>query len=58
MQSSVVNATRIGKRFQKARIKEGQADFKVEWSGSYPAQTLNIGLDLNDRFIEALLAEI
>ena len=45
-------------KISKARIKEGQADFKVEWSGSYPAQTLNIGLDLNDRFIEALLAEI
>lgn len=38
-------------------IKEGQVFFNVEWSGAYPAQTLNIALQLSDRFLEALLAE-
>ena len=37
-----------------ATIKEGQVFFNVEWSASYPAQTLNITIQLSDRFLEAL----
>lgn len=45
-------------RNTEAAIKQGQVYFKIEWSGSYPAQTLNLTVSLTDRFLEALLAEI
>ena len=41
-----------------ASIKQGSVYFRIEWSGSYPAQTLNLTISLTDRFLEALLAEI
>lgn len=47
-----------GEKNTPAKIKEGQVFFNVEWSGSYPAQTLNIALQLSDRFLNALLAAL
>ena len=41
-----------------ATVKGGEVYFNVEWSGSYPAQTLNLTLELSDRFLEAVLAEL
>ena len=41
-----------------ASIQEGQAYFQIEWSGAYPAQTLNINMELSGRFLEELLANI
>ena len=37
-----------------AAFKEGQVFFDCEWSAAYPAQTVNITLQLSDRFLEAL----
>ena len=37
-----------------AAFKEGQVFFNVEWSAAYPAQTINITIQLSDRFLEAL----
>ena len=39
-------------------VKEGQVFFNVEWSAVYPMQTLNLSLQLSDRFLEAVLAEL
>ena len=39
-------------------IQEGQVFFNVEWSGAYPAQTLNIDMQLSGRFLEALLQTV
>ena len=39
-------------------IQEGQVFFNVEWSGAYPAQTLNIDIQLSGRFLEELLKEV
>ena len=39
-------------------VKGGEVFFVVEWSGSYPAQTLNLTLELSDRFLEVVLAEL
>ena len=41
-----------------ASIQEGQAYFQIEWSGSYPAQTININMELSGRFLEELLANL
>ena len=41
-----------------ASIQEGQAFFQIEWSGSYPAQTLNINMELSGRFLEEILANL
>ena len=41
-----------------ASIQEGQAFFQIEWSGAYPAQTLNINMELSGRFLEELLANL
>ena len=41
-----------------ASIQEGQVYFQIEWSGSYPAQTLNINMELSGRFLEELLANL
>ena len=41
-----------------ATVKEGQVFFNVEWSAVYPMQTLNLSLQLSDRFLEAVLAEL
>ena len=41
-----------------ANVKGGEVYFNIEWSGSYPAQTLNLTLELSDRFLEAVLAEL
>ena len=41
-----------------ANVKNGEVSFNVEWSGSYPAQTLNLTIELSDRFLEAVLAEL
>lgn len=41
-----------------ASIQEGQAYFQIEWSGAYPAQTLNINMELSGRFLEEVLANI
>ena len=41
-----------------ASIQEGQAYFQIEWSGAYPAQTLNINMELSGRFLEELLANL
>ena len=41
-----------------ASIQEGQAYFQIEWSGAYPAQTLNINIELSGRFLEELLANL
>lgn len=39
-------------------IQEGQAFFQIEWSGAYPAQTLNINMELSGRFLEEILANL
>ena len=41
-----------------ASIQAGEVYFQIEWSGSYPAQTLNINIELSGRFLEELLANI
>ena len=41
-----------------ASIEAGEVYFQVEWSGAYPAQTLNINMELSGRFLEELLANI
>ena len=41
-----------------ASIQAGEVFFQIEWSGSYPAQTLNINMELSGRFLEELLANI
>lgn len=41
-----------------AAITAGEVYFQVEWSGAYPAQTLNINMELSGRFLEELLANI
>ena len=41
-----------------ASIQAGEAFFQIEWSGSYPAQTLNINIELSGRFLEEILANL
>ena len=41
-----------------ASIQAGEVYFQIEWSGSYPAQTLNINMELSGRFLEELLANM
>ena len=41
-----------------ASIQAGEVYFQIEWSGSYPAQTLNINMELSGRFLEELLASL
>ena len=43
-----------GEKNTASTIKGGQVFFNVEWTASYPAQTVNITLQLSDRFLEAL----
>ena len=42
----------------RATVKGGEVFFVVEWSGSYPAQTLSLSLELSDRFLDVVLAEL
>ena len=42
----------------KSAVKAGRAFFQVEWSALYPAQEVNIAIELNDNFLENVIGDL
>ena len=42
----------------KSAVQAGRAFFQVEWSALYPAQEVNISIELNDNFLENVIGDL